>query len=644
MRLLPLFGLCLLLNAPYSHAQVPFWQVFFGEKGYDIAKKCVIMPNGTLLVAGEQGGSNGRTDVVLLRYATQGVVMWRTVLGAKGSDEIADVAAMPDGSIVAIGTTDSAGGGIPVLAGRTDIWVAKYTPKGSLQWCKTFGGKGNDRGNALQLLPDGSILIGCESGSINGSMKSWNHGGYDGWLARLSGQDGAILWEKHVGGGNNDAVTALCKGATPGHYTVVATTDSRDGDADRTGSRASSGKKDIWVFDVDEKGTVSGHKFYGGTDHDDVHAVVRDKFGRLALAGTTFSPDGDGRARFGEGDAWLLCINGDGTVSWSQTFGGAKPDGANHLVATADGGFLLAGTTRSADGDVRFQAGYYDGWLLKTDMTGTQRWNKTLGFTGRDMMTHVIEAPGGGFLVTGYCEQTPELLLPSHKGGYDWWLMNLPDPERPCEAFVTPPMLTGTVTDKDNNQPLAASITLTDNQTLKSLATVASEGESGTFQLVMPVTKGLVSINVLAPGYLFYGRDFLVDSIRNKTVVKQNIKLIPIVVGGSLTLNNIYFESGKWDLLPGSYAECERLLAFLNLNPTVKIRINGHTDNTGNKNDKATLSLNRATAVQQYLLSHGIAADRLQVKGWGMSKPVAANDTPEGRLQNRRVEIEVVAK
>lgn len=646
MNIRPLFStLCCLFFLPAAHAQLPFWQNFFGGKGYDVAKKCQIMPDGTLLMAGEQADVNGRPDVVLLRYATQGVVTWRVVLGGNGTDELNDIATLPDGSIFALGVTDSAGGGIPPLAGRTDIWVAKYAPTGGLAWCRSLGGKGNDRGNALLALPNGDVLIGCESGSINGSMKSWNHGGYDGWLARLSGKDGSVIWEKHIGGGKNDAVVALCKGTAPGQYTVVSTTDSRDGDADRTGSTASSGKKDIWVCTVDEKGTLSNHHFYGGTDHDDVHTAIRDKFDRLVLAGTTFSIDGDGRAKYEEGDAWLLCINADGKVAWHQTFGGTKADGANKAIATADGGYLLAGTTKSNDGDVKFSAGYYEGWLVKTDMTGTLRWVKSYGFSGRDMMFDVVEVPKGGFILAGYCELMPEFPLPMHKGAFDWWLMNIPDPERPgCEAFVTPPMLTGNVLDRETNAPLVASITLTDNATLKPLSQVRTKDSTGTFQMIMPVTKGLVSINVLAKGYLFYGRDFLVDSIRNKTTVKQTIRLIPIMVGGSLTLDNIYFESGKWNLLPGSYAECERLLAFLNLNPTVAIRINGHTDNTGNKNDKVTLSLNRANAVKNYLENHGIAADRLQVKGWGMSKPVVANDTPEGRMQNRRVEIEVTAK
>ncbi|MDP5172044.1 MAG: OmpA family protein, partial [Bacteroidia bacterium] len=84
-----------------------------------------------------------------------------------------------------------------------------------------------------------------------------------------------------------------------------------------------------------------------------------------------------------------------------------------------------------------------------------------------------------------------------------------------------------------------------------------------------------------------------------------------------------------------------RLVAFLELNPRVKIEISGHTDNTGNRDQKIQLSVNRATAVKEYLEQKGIPHYRMSVKGYGMYRPRATNNTEEGRRLNRRVEFTV---
>ncbi len=79
-------------------------------------------------------------------------------------------------------------------------------------------------------------------------------------------------------------------------------------------------------------------------------------------------------------------------------------------------------------------------------------------------------------------------------------------------------------------------------------------------------------------------------------------------------------------------------------NPTVKIQINGHTDNSGKVADNARLSENRAKSVTAYLVTKGINAGRLSFKGYGDTQPVANNSTAEGRAQNRRTELKVISR
>jgi outer membrane protein OmpA-like peptidoglycan-associated protein len=125
---------------------------------------------------------------------------------------------------------------------------------------------------------------------------------------------------------------------------------------------------------------------------------------------------------------------------------------------------------------------------------------------------------------------------------------------------------------------------------------------------------------------------------------EKNIPLQPIEVNASIVLNNIFFETKKYELDPKSQIELDRLVQLLNDNPTVKIEIGGHTDNVGKPADNLTLSNNRAKSVVTYLISKGIAAQRLVAKGYGETKPVADNKTEDGRAKNRRTELKVISQ
>lgn len=108
------------------------------------------------------------------------------------------------------------------------------------------------------------------------------------------------------------------------------------------------------------------------------------------------------------------------------------------------------------------------------------------------------------------------------------------------------------------------------------------------------------------------------------------------------TFQNVNFKTGQWDLLPPALPELDGLATFLKENPKIKVEIGGHTDDVGNDDDNQLLSQNRAESVANYLISKGIAAERLAYKGYGESQPIAPNTSAAGRLQNRRVACKVI--
>ena len=109
------------------------------------------------------------------------------------------------------------------------------------------------------------------------------------------------------------------------------------------------------------------------------------------------------------------------------------------------------------------------------------------------------------------------------------------------------------------------------------------------------------------------------------------------------TIENLYFETGSSELKTGAEAQLLNLVEILNAYPTMKIKLGGYTDNTGKPEYNLTLSGQRAASVQSYLVSKGLKSSRFKTSGLGIVDPIATNDTPEGRAQNRRVEFSITA-
>ena len=110
------------------------------------------------------------------------------------------------------------------------------------------------------------------------------------------------------------------------------------------------------------------------------------------------------------------------------------------------------------------------------------------------------------------------------------------------------------------------------------------------------------------------------------------------------TMDGIQFDTNKATIRSESDAQISHIAEVLKAYPKVKIKIGGYTDNTGNANANKKLSNNRANAVKKAIASKGIAADRMDAEGYGSDHPVTSNDTPEGRQQNRRIDVRVTEK
>jgi OOP family OmpA-OmpF porin len=206
-------------------------------------------------------------------------------------------------------------------------------------------------------------------------------------------------------------------------------------------------------------------------------------------------------------------------------------------------------------------------------------------------------------------------------------------------------LISGKVIDQITGKPVEARIIY---QTLPDGAEAGeatSDPVTGEYKIVLPYGQKY-SVIAIAKNFIAEGGNIdLTGKVSGyKEITGKELKLAPIKEGTIVSLNNIFFDTGKSELRPESAPELDRLVITLNEFPKMTIEMRGHTDNTGSNEINNKLSQDRADAVREYFISKGIEPDRIASKGFGEAKPVATNDTDEGRQKNRRVEFVIVKK
>lgn len=202
-------------------------------------------------------------------------------------------------------------------------------------------------------------------------------------------------------------------------------------------------------------------------------------------------------------------------------------------------------------------------------------------------------------------------------------------------------ILKGSVADVTTQQPLDATLRLVNNATRQVIAVIQTK-DAGSFELVIP-QGGNYGIITEKQGYLFSSMNFNIPPSTKHREVETRILMVKADVGSKVVLKNIFFDVNRAVLKPESQTELQNIRDLLLQNPGWRIQINGHTDNVGDESANIALSLRRAEAVVHYLISQGIAHERVQAKGYGSAQPLVSNDDEtEGRQINRRTEIEII--
>ena len=286
----------------------------------------------------------------------------------------------------------------------------------SIEWQKTFGGSNYDQGESVIQTFDGGFIAAGISTSINGDVTG-NHGFGDFWIVKTDNA-GNLQWEKSYGGSGDDGAFSIEQTADSG-YIVAGTSTSTNGDL-----TFNHGFIDYWVIKLDNSGNLQWQKSYGGSNDDVAYDINQTKDLGFIIAGYTTSSNGDVISNHGFEDYWIVKIDSAGSLQWEKTFGGTQQDRAYSIQQTKEGGYVVAGFSKSNDGDVTGNHGNEDYWIVKIDSNGVLEWQATLGGTLSDEAKTIQQTVDNGYIVAGFTASLNGDVTINH-GFEDLWMVKL---------------------------------------------------------------------------------------------------------------------------------------------------------------------------------------------------------------------------
>ena len=352
-----------------------------------------LLPNTTyywkVVVKDERGGV---VEGPVWKFRTKDtLVQWQKIYGGSNNDIGYSIQKTSDNGYVIAGYTNSKDGDVKENKGEYDAWIVKLDNLGNIKWQRTFGGSGFDLAYSVESTQDNGYVIAGYTNSKDGDVKE-NKGEYDAWIIKLD-NSGNIKWQRIFGGSNIDLAKSI-KQTKDGGYIVVGWTTSIDKDIEQ-----SHGLSDFWIIKLDENGEIVWQKVLGGSGQDMAESVALVEDGYI-IVGSSDSNDGDVKENNGKADVWVVKLDLEGNVVWTNVIGGTGYDSASSVFETKDGGFIISINTTSKNGYISKNNGKNDILLIKFDKDGNIIWKSVVGGSNDDYVYKVKET-NEGFVFVG---------------------------------------------------------------------------------------------------------------------------------------------------------------------------------------------------------------------------------------------------
>jgi hypothetical protein len=386
-------GIMMLITVSTAFAQPDsLWSRTLGGSLDDVCNSVQQTTDGGYIIAGwTESFGVGSKDFWLVKTDADGDSLWSRTFGGAGYEECNSMQQTSDGGFILGGYTTSLG------AGMSDFWLVKTNGNGDSLWSRTFGGSGDDLCSSVQQTSDNGYILG-------GWTYSFGTGDADFWIVKTDA-NGDSLWSRTFGG-SNDELCSSAEQTLDGGYILAGTTRS-----------FGAGLNDFWLVKTDANGNELWNRTFGDWYEDGCISVRQTSDLGFILAGYA-QPWGLGSLQI-----WMLKTNANGDSLWCGIFGGCT-ESCSSVQQTLDGGYVFAGLTQY------FGAGSGDFWLVRTDHSGEEIWNRTFGGSHYDECSSLQQTSDGGYALAG---QTRSF----GAGGDDFWLVKTA-PELSIEPHANP--------------------------------------------------------------------------------------------------------------------------------------------------------------------------------------------------------------
>ncbi len=397
------------------NAQEPFviWEQTFGDSKNDIVRSIVETAYSAYILVGmSQAIDRYDTDMVILKVDYNGNKIWEKRIGGKGDELAYDIQKTLNDEFVIVATTTESNF-------NNDIMVLRINSVGDILWRKTYGGKGNDEGSGIVVLPDGNFMI---VGSWVGEPLGVSHG----YLAKIDGM-GNLIWEKTYGGQffpklektdfekQHDMV--LPEGEELNKVVVT-----KDGGYLAVGNSLYHGKgrvaTDLWLVKVDAVGKLLWEKGLGAVGGDDGLDIFEKENGEIVVIGEYYNKPK------GKISMWVFSIDQNGNQLWDHLYnrkdfvaGANKQEEDIEMIRKRkfefDGG--VAGLENSSkqlltigynvkhkDPSLASEETDIDAWFMCTNEQGEKIWQKSFGGADDDKVFSILQDRNGDYLIVGF--------------------------------------------------------------------------------------------------------------------------------------------------------------------------------------------------------------------------------------------------
>ena len=392
-------------SASIKNPQISFVKTFGGSKN-ESARSVVNTSDNGYIVLGFTQSIDGdiktnktivQYDFWLLKFDGNDNLQWQKTYGGSKDEKAYQIIQTTDNGFAIVGYSKSDDGNLNKNEGFEDVWVLKLDVNGNILWKTNTGFSGIDKGFSLIQTADGGFFVGSildvtASGGLGNAKFAARHAGGDYWGIKLA-SNGDVEWRKYFGGTNTDTCYGVAE--TSDGYLMIGSSDSNDVDI-----KNNRGAYDFWIIKIDKTGKLLFEKSFGGDEIDEARAITATNDDGFIIIGDTRSSNKDVSQNNGGADLWVIKISSEGNLLWEKTFGGSSFDVGRSVRKTNDNGFLISGSSRSAN-NAFLNKGQNDAWILKIDRNGNQQWQKTIGGSEIDFCYDAVELTNGNIISVG---------------------------------------------------------------------------------------------------------------------------------------------------------------------------------------------------------------------------------------------------